>query len=83
MRQTAAIRASGSRDERLRCLTVPTLVIHGMADRLILPIGGQHTAELVPGANLLLLHDMGHDLPRPLWPLLVDAIVSHTTHAIG
>jgi hypothetical protein len=54
-----------------------------MADRLILPIGGQHTAELVPGANLLLVHDMGHDLPRPLWPLLVDAIVSHTTHAIG
>jgi pimeloyl-ACP methyl ester carboxylesterase len=83
MRQTAAIRASGSRDDGLRRLSVPTLVIHGMADRLILPIGGQHTAEIVPGANLLLLHDMGHDLPRPLWPLLVDAIVSHTTHAIG
>jgi pimeloyl-ACP methyl ester carboxylesterase len=83
MRQTAAIRASGSRDEGLRRLAVPTLVIHGRADRLILPIGGEHTAELVPGANLLLLHDMGHDLPRPLWPLLVDAILSHTTHAIG
>jgi pimeloyl-ACP methyl ester carboxylesterase len=83
VRQTAAIRASGSRDAGLRQLSVPTLVIHGMADRLILPIGGQHTAEIVPGANLLLLHDMGHDLPRPLWPLLVDTIVSHTTHAIG
>jgi pimeloyl-ACP methyl ester carboxylesterase len=83
IRQTAAIRASGSRDAALRELRVPTLVIHGMADRLILPIGGQHTAEIIPGANLLLLHDMGHDLPRPLWPLLVDAIVSHTTHAVG
>jgi pimeloyl-ACP methyl ester carboxylesterase len=83
MRQTAAIRASGSRDAGLRQLSVPTLVIHGMADRLILPIGGQHTAEIVPGANLLLMHDMGHDLPRPLWPVLVDAIASHTTHAIG
>ena len=62
---------------------MPTLVIHGLADTLILPIGGQHTAETIPGANLLLLHDMGHDLPRPLWPLLVDAIVSHITHAIG
>ena len=49
---------------------VPTLVIHGWADTLILPSGGQHTAEMIPGANLLLLHDMGHDLPRPLWPLL-------------
>ncbi len=83
VRQTAAIRASGSRDAALRRLRVPTLVIHGMADPLILPIGGQHTAEIVPGANLLLLHDMGHDLPRPLWPLLIDAIVSHTTRAIG
>ena len=82
IRQTAAIRASGSRDEQLRALRMPTLVIHGLADPLILPIGGRHTAELVPGANLLLLSDMGHDLPRPLWPLLVDAIVSHTTHAI-
>jgi pimeloyl-ACP methyl ester carboxylesterase len=83
VRQTAAIRASGSRDAALRELSIPTLVIHGMADPLILPIGGQHTAEIIPGANLLLLHDMGHDLPRPLWPLLIDAIVSHTTHAVG
>ena len=34
-------------------------------------------------ANLMMLNDMGHDLPAPLWPLIVDAIVSHTTHAIG
>jgi hypothetical protein len=31
----------------------------------------------------LLLNDMGHDLPRPLWPLIIDAMISHTTHAIG
>ncbi len=82
-RQTAAIRASGDRAEGLRNLRVPTLVIHGRDDTLILPSGGLRTAELVPGANLLLLHDMGHDLPRPLWPVIVDAIISHTTHAIG
>jgi pimeloyl-ACP methyl ester carboxylesterase len=82
-RQTAAIRASGSRDEKLCALEIPTLVIHGRADTLILPSAGEHTAEIVAGANLLLVHDMGHDLPRPLWPLLVDAILSHTTHAIG
>jgi pimeloyl-ACP methyl ester carboxylesterase len=81
-RQTAAIRGSGDRAEGLRNLKVPTLVIHGQADPLILPIGGQRTAELVPGANLLLLSDMGHDLPQPLWPLIVDTIISHTTNAI-
>ena len=83
LRQTAAIRASGSREEALRRLDVPTLVIHGRADTLILPSGGERTAELVPGANLFLVHDMGHDLPRPLWPLLTDLILSHTAHAIG
>jgi pimeloyl-ACP methyl ester carboxylesterase len=83
LRQLAAIRASGSREEALPHVAVPTLVIHGRADRLIEPSGGERTAELIPGANLLLLHDMGHDLPEPLWPLVVDAVVSHVTHRVG
>ena len=62
---------------------MPTLVIHGRDDTLIPPIGGERTAELIPAANLLLLADMGHDLPEPLWPLIVDAIVSHTTPRVG
>ena len=82
-RQMAAIRASGHRADGLRALRIPTLVIHGRADSLVLAKGGIRTAELVAGANLLLLNDMGHDLPRPLWPIIIDAIISHTTHAIG
>jgi pimeloyl-ACP methyl ester carboxylesterase len=82
-RQLAAIFASGDRAEGLRGLHVPTLVIHGRADTLITCSGGDRTAELVPGATLLMLNDMGHDLPEPLWPLIVDAIASHTTHAIA
>ena len=82
-RQLAAIRASGDRAAGLRTLAVPTLVIHGAADTLVLPMGGERTAELIPGANLLLLKDMGHDLPEPLWPLIVDATISHTTHCVG
>jgi pimeloyl-ACP methyl ester carboxylesterase len=82
-RQLAAIAASGHRADALRTLRVPTLVIHGAADTLITPSGGLRTAELIPGANLLLLDDMGHDLPEPLWPLIVDVINSHTRHAIG
>jgi pimeloyl-ACP methyl ester carboxylesterase len=80
-RQLAAIYASGDRSEALRSVTIPTLVIHGRDDTLISPTGGQRTAELIPSASLLLLADMGHDLPKPLWPVIVDAIVAHTTYA--
>jgi pimeloyl-ACP methyl ester carboxylesterase len=76
-RQMAAIIASGSREDGLAALTTPTLVIHGLDDKLIGPTGGQRTAEVVPGAHLLMVSDMGHDLPEPLWPLLVAAIVGH------
>ncbi len=80
-RQMAAITASGDRTEKLREVTTPTLVIHGRDDTLINPSGGVRTAELIPSASLLLLADMGHDLPQPLWPVIVDAVASHTTYA--
>jgi pimeloyl-ACP methyl ester carboxylesterase len=80
-RQLAAIYASGRRTAGLQALDVPTLVIHGRDDTLIAPSGGFRTAELVPGANLLFVADMGHDMPEQLWPLLVDAIVSHVRRA--
>lgn len=80
-RQMAAIFASGDRAESLRSLTVPTLVVHGRDDTLILPPAGPRTAELVPNADLLLLGDMGHDLPRPLWPLITGAILAHAARA--
>ena len=73
-RQLAAIYASGSRAEELQPLNVPTLVVHGLDDTLISPTGGERTVELIPNARLLLLDDMGHDLPRPLWPIFVAAV---------
>jgi pimeloyl-ACP methyl ester carboxylesterase len=80
-RQLAAMVASGPRAEALARLAVPTLVIHGLDDTLIAPSGGERTAALVPGAELLLVEDMGHDRPRPLWPTLRDAILKHTASA--
>jgi pimeloyl-ACP methyl ester carboxylesterase len=77
-RQLAAIYASGRRSAGLAELSVPTLVIHGRDDTLITPSGGERTAELIPGAHLLMLADMGHDLPEPLWPLIVGSILTHT-----
>ncbi|MGI5329945.1 alpha/beta fold hydrolase [Actinomadura nitritigenes] len=77
-RQLGAMILSGSRADALRRLQVPTLVIHGLDDTLIDPSGGRRTAELVPGAELLLIPDMGHDRPRELWPAIIDALEAHT-----
>jgi pimeloyl-ACP methyl ester carboxylesterase len=76
-RQLAAIYASGDRSAALGEVTVPALVIHGRDDTLIAPDGGIRTAELIPGAHLLLLADMGHDMPEPLWPVIVGAVSTH------
>lgn len=72
--QIGAMASSGDRTERLGSITAPTLVIHGRADTLISFSGGVATAEAIPGADLLLLAQMGHDLPEALWPQVCDAI---------
>jgi pimeloyl-ACP methyl ester carboxylesterase len=80
-RQLAAIIASGDRTPLLRTITVPTLVIHGNADRLVRPSGGRATARAIPGARLLMIEGMGHDLPRVIWPRLLDAIEQNAARA--
>jgi pimeloyl-ACP methyl ester carboxylesterase len=57
---------------------VPTLVIHGIEDPIVPVDAGRDTAAAIPGAELLEIEGMGHDLPRALWPMLVDAIAKHT-----
>lgn len=78
-RQLMAIHASGDRTERLRGLGVPTLVIHGEKDPLVQLAGGQATADAVPDATLLTFPGMGHNLPRELWPAILDALAAHTS----
>jgi len=80
-RQLLAVLASGDRTEALRSLDVPTLVIHGADDPLVDVSGGRATADAIPGAELMIIDGMGHDLPRELWPKLVDAIGSHARNA--
>ncbi len=81
-RQLLAIMTSPSRAEGLRNLDVPTLVIHGEVDPLVTPSGGRRTAELVPGAELLMIDGMGHDLPPALWPQVVEAITTNARRAV-
>jgi pimeloyl-ACP methyl ester carboxylesterase len=80
-RQLLAILASGDRTDALRRLRVPTTVIHGTEDPLIDVSGGEATAEAIPGAELVLIEGMGHDLPRALWPRFVELIVANAERA--
>jgi len=80
-RQLAAIAAAPSRVEALGRLRVPALVIHGEADPLLPVENGRRTAAAIPGARLLLLPTMGHDLPRAFWTPIVDAITETAARA--
>ena len=80
-RQLVAILASGDRTPSLAGCRVPTLVVHGDADPLVNHTGGVATAEAVPGAELLTIEGMGHDLPVEKWDEVVDAVVAHTAKA--
>ncbi len=75
-RQLAAILAGPDRTADLARVAVPTLVVHGEQDALIDVSGGRATAAAIPGAELLVVDGMGHDLPRAVWPELVDRITA-------
>jgi pimeloyl-ACP methyl ester carboxylesterase len=75
-RQLAAIIADGDRTAEIARITAPTLVIHGTSDPLVAPSGGRATARAIPGAELMMIEGMGHDLPRAAWPQLIDGIAS-------
>ncbi len=82
-RQMAAIAASGNRRPSLTQLRLPTLIIHGEVDKLVLPACGRDTHEAIPGSQLLMVDGMGHDLPEPRWPVIVGAITELTKAATG
>jgi pimeloyl-ACP methyl ester carboxylesterase len=73
-RQLQAIITDGDRAPALRGVRVPALVIHGTADKLVAKSGGRRTAKAIPGARLLEIDGMGHDLPRGAWPQIIDGI---------
>lgn len=80
-RQLAAIVAHGDRTPKLASVRAPTLVIHGEADPLVPVEGGKATAAAIPGADLMLIPGMGHDLPVALNEKFAEAISTHVKKA--
>jgi pimeloyl-ACP methyl ester carboxylesterase len=81
-RQAMAVLSSPSRVEALRSLRVPTLVVHGDADRLVPLAAGRATAAAIPGARLEIVPGMGHDYPPQLWPRMVELITDTARSAV-
>ena len=82
VRQLVAILTQVNRVPALASVKVPTLVVHVTSDPLAPVDGGKDTAKAIPGAQLMLIDGMGHDLPHGgAWPRIVEAIASHTMKA--
>ena len=78
-RQFVAIITQKNRKHALGSLSIPTLVIHGSDDPGVPVDCGKNTAAAIPGAKLMIIDGMGHDLPHEgAWPQIIDAIVDHT-----
>jgi pimeloyl-ACP methyl ester carboxylesterase len=70
--------SSPDRTDDLARITAPTLVIHGTSDPILPYPHGEATANAIPGAKLLAVEGMGHELPAPAIPIVVSAILEHT-----
>ena len=81
-RQAKAVGASPSRETALGSLHVPSLIVHGDADRLVPLVNGQATAAAIPGARLEIVAGMGHDYPPQYWDQLVTLITTHAHAAV-
>jgi pimeloyl-ACP methyl ester carboxylesterase len=75
-RQYAGIMASPDRRPKLKTITAPTVVIHGDADPLVPLAGGRDTAENIPGAELIVVPGVGHEMPAAVLDVFVDGILS-------
>ncbi len=74
MRQMMAVLTQPDRTAQLRSLPMPTLVVHGLSDRMVHVSGGRSTSMSIPGSELLLIDGMGHDLPQPLFDTITAAV---------
>ena len=79
-RHLMAIFKTGDRSRETATISAPTLVLHGADDGLVPPEHGQHTAELIRGADFLLIDGMAHNMPEKIIPILVREMTDHMDH---
>jgi proline iminopeptidase len=82
-RHLLAVMSTGDRRGWLARIRAPTLVIHGRLDPLVPLAAGVETAQCIAGARLVVVEQMGHDLPPPLLPRLADEIAAHMGLAVA
>ena len=81
-RQFRAIATQADRRQALASVTAPTLIIQGTDDPLVSVEAGRDLADSIPGARLMLIEGMGHDLACDgAWPEIAEAISIHTKKA--
>ncbi len=76
-RQMMAIFKTGDRSNEVKTINVNTLVIHGEDDGLVPPAHGEHTAELIRGAELVIFPGMGHNIPKDVLPKMLGYMIEH------
>ncbi len=81
VRQSAAVMGTGSLKPYAVAITAPTVVIHGSADGLMRPSGGKAIARAVKGSKFVLIKDMAHDIPEPLWPQIISELTENFSRA--
>jgi pimeloyl-ACP methyl ester carboxylesterase len=81
VRQMGAVMNGSSRDDELRGVSVPVLVMHGSRDTLVDPSGGRHTAEVIPGARYVEIEGMGHDYPPAVWDRWIEEWIAFVRDA--
>ena len=74
-RQALAMLNSPDRRPMLKSITIPSLVIHGADDQILLPELGRELGELVPGACYEEVQGMGHVISPKLSPFIVKMAV--------
>lgn len=74
LRQMAAVRLAPSRNNQLKRVKVPTLIIHGNQDLLVDVSGGVETKKCIKHAKFVRFEGMGHNLPKVLLPQFADLI---------
>ena len=80
-RQYAAAMVSPDRRPKLATIKAPTVVIHGADDPLVPLAAGEDTAANIPGAELIVIPGMGHDLPPQLFAQIADGIARAVARA--